>query len=293
MDRMELIRIPGYTQYEKLNIARKHLLPKQIIEHNIGDKVEVSMSDAIIERVISNYTREAGVRELERQLAQIIRKVVRRYVEGELKDKLTINHANLKKYLGIPLYTNSDANDKDTVGVVTGLAWTSVGGETLQIEVVKMPGNGKVKLTGKLGDVMKESAMAALSYARLHSKEYGINPDFYKKEDIHLHIPEGAIPKDGPSAGVTIATAFISILSGKKVRHNVAMTGEITLTGLVLPIGGLPEKLIAAKRAGIKKVIIPEKNRINLEEIPEEIKKDLELVFASRIEDVLKEAIID
>ncbi|MBN2828809.1 MAG: endopeptidase La, partial [Candidatus Cloacimonetes bacterium] len=292
MDRMELIRIPGYTQFEKLNIARKHLLTKQIAEHNIEDKIELTISDSIIEKIISNYTREAGVRELERQLSQIIRKVVRKYVEGDLKDKLTINHTNLKKYLGIPLYTDSEANQEDRVGVVTGLAWTSVGGETLQIEVVKMPGNGKVKLTGKLGDVMKESAMAALSYARLHAKEYGIDPDFYKKLDIHLHIPEGAIPKDGPSAGVTIATAFVSVLSGKKVRHNIAMTGEITLTGQVLPIGGLPEKLIAAKRNGMEKVIIPEKNRINLEEIPEEIKKGMELVFASRIEDVLKEAII-
>ena len=292
MDRMELIRIPGYTQFEKLNIAKKHLLQKQIDEHNIGDKVKLTISDNILEKIISNYTREAGVRELERKLAQIIRKVVRRYVEGDIKDKLTINHTNLKKYLGIPAYTDMEANKKDKVGIVTGLAWTSVGGVTMQIEVVTMPGNGKVKLTGKLGDVMKESAMAALSYARLHAKKYNINPDFYKKQDIHLHIPEGAIPKDGPSAGVSIATAFISILSGYKVKADIAMTGEITLSGQVLPIGGLPEKLIAAKRAGISKVIIPEKNKINLEEIPEEIKKNMTLVLATKLEDVLKEALI-
>ncbi len=291
MDRMELIRIPGYTQFEKLNIAKRHLIPKQIEEHNIGEKVSISIPDKQISRIISDYTREAGVRELERKFAQITRKIVRKYVEGDLKKKITLNDKLLKDFLGIPTHSSSLANTKDRVGIVTGLAWTSVGGETLQIEVVTMPGTGRVKLTGKLGDVMKESAMAALSYARLHAKKYGIEADFYKRKDLHLHIPEGAIPKDGPSAGVTIATAFISILSGNKVRHDVAMTGEITLSGQVLAIGGLPEKLIAAKRQGITNVIIPEKNKIHLEEIPEEIKKDMNIIFATKIEDVLKEAL--
>ncbi len=291
MDRMELIRIPGYTQFEKQNIAKKHLIPKQIEEHNIGDKVTISIPEKQISNVISNYTREAGVRELERKFAQIIRKIVRKYVEGDIKKRITLNDKSVKEFLGIPIHSSSLANKRDKVGIVTGLAWTAVGGETMQIEVVTMPGSGRVKLTGKLGDVMKESAMAALSYARLHAKKYKIEPDFYKKKDIHLHIPEGAIPKDGPSAGVTIATAFISILSGKKVRHDIAMTGEITLSGQVLAIGGLPEKLIAAKRQGITNVIIPEKNKIHLEEIPEEIKKDMNIIFATKVEDVLKEAI--
>ena len=257
----------------------------------IKDKLSVNFRDSAIRGIIENYTREAGVRELERKIMNIYRKVAKLFVSGKIDKKVNITKNNLKEYLGIPPHLYSEVNRKDEVGIVTGLAWTPYGGETLEIEVVKMPGEGKLKLTGQLGDVMQESAQAAYSYARLHYKEYGIEPDFYKKCDLHLHIPEGAIPKDGPSAGVTIITAIISVLSGRKVRHDLAMTGEITLTGKVLPIGGLAEKLIAAKRAKIKTVIVPEKNKPNFEDLQEEIKKDIEIIFVKTIKEVLKIAL--
>jgi ATP-dependent Lon protease len=217
--------------------------------------------------------------------------VVKKRVENKIGDTIKIKASDLEDYLGVPKHLYSEVNRKDAVGLVTGLAWTPFGGETLQIEIVKVKGSGKLKLTGKLGEVMQESAQAAFSFARLHAKEYGIDEDFYKKYDIHMHVPEGAIPKDGPSAGVTIVTALISVLAEKKVRHDIAMTGEITLSGTVLPIGGLAEKLIAAKRAKIKNVIIPAKNEPNLKEIHEEIKKGLNIMLVSRVEEVLKEAL--
>ncbi len=291
IDRMEIIEIPGYTSYEKINIASKHLIPKIEQELEIKDKLSVNFRQSTIKTIIENYTREAGVRELERKIMKIYRKVAKEFVQEKIDKKVSISAKDLKKYLGIPPHLYSEVNRKDAVGIVTGLAWTPYGGETLEIEVVKMPGEGKLKLTGQLGDVMQESAQAAYSYARLHYKDYGIKEDFYKKCDLHLHVPEGAIPKDGPSAGVTIVTAIISVLSDRKVKHNVAMTGEITLTGKVLPIGGLAEKLIAAKRAKINTVIIPEKNKPNYEELQEEIKKDLNVIFVQRIEEVLKIAL--
>jgi ATP-dependent Lon protease len=293
LDRMEVIELPGYTAFEKMNIAVNHLVPKVIKEHEIEDQIKVKYNKTAIEKIISLYTREAGVRELERQLAKILRKVAKEYVEGKRSKQVSINVRDLEKYLGIPRHLYSEVNRKNAVGVVTGLAWTAYGGETLQIEVVKMKGEGKLKLTGQLGDVMQESAQAAYSYARINSRKFGIEEDFYKKYDLHLHIPEGAIPKDGPSAGITIVTAILSILSGKKVRSDLAMTGELTLTGRVLPIGGLAEKLIAAKRARINKIIIPQKNEPALKEIQDEIKKDLEIIFVNKIDDVLKVALID
>ena len=293
LDRMEVIELPGYTAFEKMNIAVNHLVPKVIREHEIEDQIKVKYNKSAIEKIISLYTREAGVRELERQLAKILRKVAKEYVEGKRSKKVSINVKDLEKYLGIPKHLYSEVNRRNAVGVVTGLAWTAYGGETLQIEVVKMKGEGKLKLTGQLGDVMQESAQAAYSYARINSSKFGIEEEFYKKYDLHLHIPEGAIPKDGPSAGITIVTAILSILSGKKVRSDLAMTGELTLTGRVLPIGGLAEKLIAAKRARINKIIIPQKNEPALKEIQDEIKKDLEIIFVNKIDEVLKVALID
>lgn len=255
LDRMEVIEIPGYTAYEKINIATKHLVPKVLKEHDVEGVLQIKYYKTALEKIIKQYTREAGVRELERQIAKILRKVVKKKVENKIGDVIKIKPSDLQDYLGVPKHLYSEVNRKDAVGVATGLAWTPFGGETLQIEIIKVKGSGKLKLTGKLGDVMQESAQAAFSYARLHAKNYGIDEDFYKKFDIHMHIPEGAIPKDGPSAGVTIVTALISVLSDRKVDHKIAMTGEITLAGNVLPIGGLAEKLIAAKRADRKSVV--------------------------------------
>ena len=287
-DRMEIIELPGYTAFEKLNIATKHLIPKVLLEHEVEGKIAITFKPESVEDIINKYTREAGVRSLERKIAQVVRKIIRAYLEGEVKKRVTIKASNLEKYLGIPKHLYSEVNRKDAIGVVTGLAWTAYGGETLQVEVVKMKGSGKLKLTGQLGDVMQESAQAAYSYARLQADKYKITGAFYKNLDIHLHIPEGAIPKDGPSAGVTMATAIISVLSEKPVRHDIAMTGEITLTGQVLPIGGLSEKLIAAKRSGIKNVIIPSKNEPNLKEIPDEIKKEMNVILVDQIDQVLE-----
>ncbi|MCD6176562.1 MAG: endopeptidase La, partial [Candidatus Cloacimonetes bacterium] len=291
LDRMEVIEIPGYTAYEKIHIATKHLVPKVIKEHDLKGKVKIKYQKRALERIIKLYTREAGVRGLERQIAKILRKIAKKHVEGKLKGLVSVQATDLEEYLGIPKHLYSEVNRKDAVGLVTGLAWTRFGGETLQIEVVKVKGKGNLKLTGQLGDVMQESAQAAFSYARLHAKKYNIDEDFYRKCDLHLHIPEGAIPKDGPSAGVTLVTAIISILSNRKVKHNIAMTGEITLSGNVLPIGGLAEKLIAVKRAKIRNVLIPRKNEPTLTEVNDEIKKGLNIILVDTIEDVLQYAL--
>jgi ATP-dependent Lon protease len=293
LDRMEIIEVHGYTAYEKINIATKHLVPKVLREHDLSAKIKVNYQKTALENLIKEYTREAGVRNLERQIAKILRKVARKHLEGELKQSVTIRKSDLENYLGVPKHLYSEVNREDRVGVVTGLAWTQFGGETLQIEVIKMAGSGKLKLTGQLGDVMQESAQAAYSYARFHAEEYGIDPQFYQNVDLHLHIPEGAIPKDGPSAGVTMTTAIISILSGKKIKADLAMTGEISLSGSVLPIGGLAEKLIAAKRAKLKKVLIPAKNSPSLTEIQSEIKKGLKIVMVENLSEVLQHALVE
>ena len=292
-DRMEIIELPGYTAFEKKNIAKKHLIPKVLTNHEVKNKIDITFTDKAVEDIISKYTREAGVRNLERKIAQVVRKIVRAYLEKEVKNKKNVTKNDLEKYLGVARHLYSEVNRKDQVGVVTGLAWTAYGGETLQVEVIKMKGSGKLKLTGQLGDVMQESAQAAYSYARLHADKYKLAKDFHKNADLHLHIPEGAIPKDGPSAGVTMATAIISVLSNKKVRHDVAMTGEITLTGNVLPIGGLSEKLIAAKRTGIKDVLVPAQNEPNLKEIAEEIKKGMNVILINCIDDALERVLLN
>lgn len=291
-DRMEIIQISGYTDDEKLNIAKKYLLPKQLTEHGMEEK-NLKIKDAIILEIINSYTREAGVRNLERQFANICRKCARQIVSKK-KSSIEITSKNLEKYLGVKKYLPDDANTEDQVGVATGLAWTSVGGVTLNIEVNVMRGSGKLQLTGQLGDVMKESASAGLSYIRANAVDLGIDEDnkFYEDKDIHVHIPEGATPKDGPSAGISMATAMLSALTDIPVSHSVAMTGEITLRGKVLPIGGLKSKTLAAYRAGIKKVIIPKENQKDLHEIPEKVKNKLDIVCVSTLEEVLEHALV-
>lgn len=290
LDRMELIEVNSYTENEKFHIAKEYLLRK-VSEKNGIEKGQLNISDGAIRAVIAGYTREAGVRNLERKLGEICRKAARELVKKTPKQRtkahIRVTVQNLEKYLGKVRYTRNKANETDEVGIVRGLAWTSVGGETLQIEVNKMPGKGEVKLTGQMGDVMKESAMTALSYARSVSEEYHIPANVFQEMDFHIHIPEGAVPKDGPSAGITMATALLSALTEKKVRADVAMTGEITLRGRVLPIGGLKEKLLAAKTAGIKKVLVPAENKKDVEEISEEIKLGMEICFVERMEEVL------
>lgn len=290
LDRMEVINVSGYTEEEKLHIASDYLVPKQIKEHSITDD-RIIISEASIRGIINGYTREAGVRSLEREIAHIIRKCATQIVENN-KKSVRVTPANLKRYLGIPKYKYDLINQKNEIGVVTGLAWTSVGGETLFIEVSVMPGTGKLELTGHLGDVMKESARAGLSYIRSRSEEFGIDKDFTKNLDIHIHVPEGATPKDGPSAGITMTTALISALTKKPVYRDVAMTGEVTLRGRVLPIGGLKEKVLAAKRAGIKTVILPWENEKDIEEIPNAVKKDLKFVMVSDMDEVLSHALV-
>lgn len=289
LDRMEIIYLSGYTEEEKLNIAVKHLIPKQVKEHSIKEE-QISINEKAVSTVINNYTKESGVRNLERELANIIRKAATEIVE---KDKKTvkINPNSVMKYLGIPRYRYDMANLKNEIGVATGLAWTPYGGDTLFIEVTTMTGSGKLELTGHLGDVMKESAKAGLSYVRSKAEKMGIDVDFSKKVDIHIHVPEGATPKDGPSAGITMATALISALCNIPVRKDVAMTGEITLRGRILPIGGLKEKVLAAKRAGIKKIIIPKENEKDIEEIPANVKKEIEFILADNMDPVLEHAL--
>ena len=291
LDRMEVIRISGYTQEEKLNIAKKYLIPKQLKRNGLASK-EIVIEDDAIDDIISYYTRESGVRNLERQIANLCRKMAKDAV-SEKKRVITITPITLPKYLGNKLYRYEKANENDDIGIARGLAWTSVGGDTLSIEVNVMSGTGKLELTGKLGEVMQESAKTAISYIRSKVDILGIKPDFYKKNDIHIHVPEGAVPKDGPSAGITMATALISALSGVPVKGSVAMTGEITLRGRVLPIGGLKEKSLAAFRAGIKTVIIPEQNKRDLDDIPDNVKKNIRFVSAADMETVLSVALAD
>ncbi len=288
-DRMDIIEISGYTELEKLNIAKQYLLPKQRKENGLTSKT-LKISDKVINTIIEGYTRESGVRALERKIGAICRKAAKEIVE-EAKPGITVSEKVLTKYLGGRIFTYEQAPQNNMIGMATGLAWTEVGGDTLSIEVNVMKGNGKLELTGNLGDVMKESAKAALSFIRANSDAFAINPDFYKEKDIHIHVPEGAIPKDGPSAGITMATALISALTGAAVNRNVAMTGEITLRGRVLPIGGLREKALAAYRIGIKKIIIPFENKKDYEELPEKIKEKIEFVFAKDIKTVLENAI--
>ena len=288
LDRMELIEVTSYTENEKLHIAKKHLLAKQM-ERNGVKEGQLTISDGAMTKIISGYTREAGVRNLERKLGEICRKTARILYEGE-KQTVRVTEQNLEKYLGKVKYTFDKKNETDEIGIVRGLAWTSVGGDTLEIEVNIMPGKGEFQLTGQLGDVMKESAQAGISYIRSVSEEYGIPKKFFQENDIHIHIPEGAVPKDGPSAGITMATAMLSAITKTPVRADVAMTGEITLRGRVLPIGGLKEKTLAAKNAGIKTICVPKKNEKDVEEISPEIKKGLEIVFVEQMKDVLEVA---
>lgn len=290
LDRMEIIEVSGYTNEEKFHIAKKYLIPKQIKEHDLKDE-ELTFSDSSIYDVIDNYTRESGVRSLEREIGKIVRKAVTEIVEKNKKE-ISINTTLVRKYLGNKRFTFDKIEKEDKVGVVTGMAWTAYGGDTLPVEVAIMQGSGKLQLTGKLGDVMKESASAGYSYIRANAEKYGVNKDFYKEKDIHIHVPEGAVPKDGPSAGVTMITAMVSALTNKPVRHNVAMTGEITLTGRVLPIGGLKEKTLAAYRAGIDTIIIPQDNKKDLDKIPKTILNKLNVITAEKIDVVLENAII-
>ncbi len=290
LDRMEVIEISGYTDEEKSNIADKYLIKKQIEEHGLKEKQIKISKNAIIE-ILQKYTRESGVRNLERSIGKLVRKAAVQIVEHN-KKSVTINSMNLKNFLGLPKYSYETAYEENQIGVVTGLAWTSVGGETLFVEVNTMKGDGKLQLTGQLGDVMKESAMAAISYIKSNNTKYDIADNIFKETDIHIHVPEGAIPKDGPSAGITMATAVISALTKRPVRKDVAMTGEITITGRVLPIGGLKEKLLAANRAGIKKVILCSKNKSEVSKIDSKIIKSLEIVYVDTINQVVSEAMV-
>lgn len=290
LDRMELIEVSSYTENEKAHIAKEHLLSKQIARNGLKPE-QLSISDHALEKLIRGYTREAGVRNLERKLGEIARKAARE-IYGKEKQNVKINSYNLEKYLGKEKYSYDQRNDSDDIGIVRGLAWTSVGGDTLEIEVNVMPGKGEFQLTGQLGDVMKESAQAGISYIRSVSEDYQIPKEFFQENDIHIHIPEGAVPKDGPSAGITMATAMLSAITKTPVRADIAMTGEITLRGRVLPIGGLKEKILAAKNAGIKTVCVPIKNRKDIEEIPAEIKKGLNIVFVENLRQVLDEAFV-
>ena len=290
LDRMEVIEVSGYTENEKYHIAKEHLLKKQLLANGM-EKGRLKIADKALKDIIRYYTREAGVRELERKIGTVCRKAAREYLEND-RTPCKVSSANLTDYLGKRTYTLQMANKKNEVGIVRGLAWTQVGGDTLQIEVNVMPGKGEIVLTGQMGDVMQESAVIGLSYIRSVANKYKISQDFFKKNDIHIHIPEGAVPKDGPSAGITMATAMVSAFTKKKVDCKLAMTGEITLRGKVLPIGGLKEKLLAAKTAGIKKVLIPDENRKDIEEISVEITDGIELIYVSDMEEVLSHALV-
>ncbi|MBB4199428.1 endopeptidase La [Rhodoblastus sphagnicola] len=292
MDRMEIIRIAGYTDDEKSVIARKHLIPAATAKHGLGAD-EWIVEDSALVKMIRRYTREAGVRNLEREISNLARKAVKEILMSKpKKDRIVFNEDNIETYLGVPRYRYGEAELEDQIGVVTGLAWTEVGGELLTIEGVMMPGKGRMTVTGNLRDVMKESISAAASYVRSRAVDYGIEPPVFEKRDIHVHVPEGATPKDGPSAGVAMATAIVSIMTGIPVRRDIAMTGEITLRGRVLPIGGLKEKLLAALRGGLKKVLIPEDNAKDLVDIPDSVKNNLEIVPCSRMEEVLRHALL-
>ncbi|MGE5174483.1 MAG: endopeptidase La, partial [Betaproteobacteria bacterium] len=288
-DRMEIIHLSGYTEQEKLGIAKSYLIPRQLNENGITEK-NISIPDRTVLQVISQYTREAGVRNLEREIGHLCRKVARKIAEGET-GLFTITPINLHTYLGVPKHLPEVEREKDEIGVVTGLAWTETGGDVLYIEATTMRGKGSLTLTGHLGDVMKESAHAALTYVRSRAGELGISPETFSKTDVHIHVPAGAIPKDGPSAGVTMATALASVYTSKPVRKDLAMTGEVTLRGRVLPIGGLKEKTLAARRAGIKMMIIPKQNEKDLDDIPKNVKKDMQFIFVETMDEVISNAL--
>lgn len=296
LDRMEVIEVSSYTENEKFHIAKEHLIQKQMEKNGITSRM-LSLTDSAIKSIISSYTREAGVRELERKIGDICRKVAKQILEereeGSGQSKIKITSANLEKYLGKKKYTTDLANKKPEIGIVRGLAWTSVGGDTLQIEVNMMPGKGEIDLTGQMGDVMKESAMIGMSFVRSIGEEYHIEPSVFKENDFHIHIPEGAVPKDGPSAGITMATAVFSAITRKPVRCDLAMTGEITLRGNALPVGGLKEKILAAKMAGIKEVLVPMENRKDIEEISEEIRDGIQISYVKNMKEVLKKAFVE
>jgi len=289
MDRMEIIRIPGYTEDEKVEIARRHLISKEMEAHGLKDG-EWSISDGALRDLIRYYTREAGVRNLEREIANLTRKATREII-GKGVEKVTVSGRNLEKYAGVHKYRYGETESEDIVGIVNGLAWTEVGGEILTIEAVRVPGRGRMTVTGKLGDVMQESIQAARSYVQSRAAQFGVKPTTFEKRDIHVHVPEGATPKDGPSAGVAMVTSIVSVLTGVPVRREVAMTGEVTLRGRVLPIGGLKEKLLAAHRGGLKTVLIPKDNEKDLAEIPDNVKKGLKIIPVARVEEVLQHAL--
>ena len=290
LDRMEVIEIGSYTDEEKLQIAKRHLLPKQLEKHGLP-KGSVRVSEDALREIIACYTRESGVRNLERELAALCRKCAMRLVEPEAPKRISVTGANLERYLGVRKFLPDELPANDQVGLVTGLAWTSVGGETLEVEVNVVDGSGKLELTGNLGDVMKESVHAAMSYIRSRTAHFGIAPDFYKTKDIHVHFPEGAIPKDGPSAGITICTAIVSALTGATVRRDIAMTGEISIRGRVLAIGGLKEKTMAALRHGIRAVIIPAANEKDLEEIDQTVRRALNFITVHHVDSVIEAAL--
>ncbi len=289
LDRMEVIRIPGYTEDEKINIANNFLLPKQIKENGVKNE-ELNLADGTVKEIIRNYTRESGVRNLEREISKLARKVVKKVVNGEEK-KVEINTKNINDFLGVKKFKYGEVESEDKVGIVTGLAWTEFGGEILKIESVHMPGKGKMQITGKLGDVMQESVKAAKSFVRSKSLEYGIIPPIFEKKDFHIHVPEGATPKDGPSAGIGMVTSIVSSITNNPVHKHIAMTGEVTITGQVLPIGGLKEKLLAAHRAGIKQVIIPKENEKDLIDIPKKVREDIKITPVETVDEVLKLAL--
>jgi len=290
MDRMEIIRIAGYTEDEKVEIARRHLIPAAIKRHGLTQE-EWSIDDSALIMLVRRYTREAGVRNLEREISNLARKAVKKILMEKVKE-VAVTAENVPDFLGVPRFRYGEAELEDQVGVVTGLAWTEVGGELLTIEAVMMPGKGRMTVTGNLRDVMKESISAAASYVRSRAVDFGIEPPLFDRRDIHVHVPEGATPKDGPSAGVAMATTITSVMTGIPIRRDIAMTGEVTLRGRVLPIGGLKEKLLAALRGGLKKVLIPEENAKDLADIPDTVKNQLEIVPVSRMEEVLGHALI-
>jgi ATP-dependent Lon protease len=288
---MEVIEVSSYTENEKFHIARDYLIPKQLKKNGLK-KSQLTIKDKALEQIIRGYTREAGVRNLERKIGEIARKSARKIMQDGVK-RVDVSSRNLEDYLGKVRYEYDKANDRPEVGIVRGLAWTAVGGDTLQIEVNVMPGKGELKLTGQLGDVMKESAQTGVSYIRSMGNKLKVEADYFTTHDFHIHIPQGSVPKDGPSAGITMATAIYSAITGIKVRSDVAMTGEITLRGRVLPIGGLKEKTLAAKNAGIKTVLVPSKNKKDIEEIDDEILSGLNIVYVEKMDEVLRQALVN
>jgi len=290
LDRMEVIRLPGYTEDEKINIANKHLLPKQIKDNGVKNG-EMNLVEGTVKEIIRSYTRESGVRNLEREISKVTRKVVKKVVNGEEKT-VKVDDKNISEFLGVKKFKFGELESEDKTGIVIGLAWTEFGGEILKIETVNMPGKGRMQITGKLGDVMQESVKAAKSFVRSKSLDYGIIPPIFEKKDFHIHVPEGATPKDGPSAGIGMVTSIVSSITQIPVNKEIAMTGEVTVTGQVLPIGGLKEKLLAAHRAGVKKVLIPKENEKDLVDIPQKVKEDIKIIPVETADEVLKIALV-